>query len=229
VIPRAELVVAHFREDLAWLRNIPPALATSVYHKDPAAAGAFPGPLRENVGREAETYLAHILERWESLAEITVFCQGHPFDHAHDFHTSLRRIASEGLAPPGFEWFGFILDSDDPDGRRLFVPWGGNPAREELPGRRLYAEFLGGDPPDWFRFRPGAQFAVSADRIRSRPPAYWRRLLDALRAEPLYPHCLERLWDRIFGLEAIPAGEMGGELTRYLKPVRRLAAARPDV
>jgi hypothetical protein len=215
-----ELVVAHYREDLKWLRKVPRDFAVTVYHKDAEAKGAVPGIALENVGREADTYLTHLIGRWDRLADLTVFCQGHPFDHAHDFHASLRRLAREGIGGSGFEWFGFIMDSDDPEGRRLFVPWGGNPGRLELPGRRFYEAFLGGDVPAWFRFRPGAQFAVSAERIRERPLACWMRLRDAVRREPLYPHCLERLWDRMFGVEAIP--EMGGELTRYLKPIRRL-------
>lgn len=219
-LPSCELVVAHYRESLAWLRRVPRSIGRRVYHKDPEAAGA--GVILPNVGREADTYLTHIIERWDSLAEVTVFCQGHPFDHAHDFHASLRRIAEQGLGPEGFEWFGFILDSDDPRGRRLFVPWSKNPERLELPGPEFFAAFLDGQLPQWFRFRPGAQFAVSVSRIRGRPLEYWVALRKAVRVEELYPHCLERTWDRVFGLEAISAKAMGGGETLYLKRVKRL-------
>ena len=49
-----------------------------------------------NVGREADTYLHHILARYDDLADVVVFCQGNPLDHCPQF---LELLAG---APDGF-------------------------------------------------------------------------------------------------------------------------------
>jgi hypothetical protein len=49
-----------------------------------------------NVGREADTYLRHIVQNYEGcLADVTVFCQGNPFEHSPDF-LKLLRCEDEG-------------------------------------------------------------------------------------------------------------------------------------
>ena len=97
--PSIALVVARWREDLAWLRRVPPAVALHVYDKGGDAADLLPPPLRRrvhlevlpNAGREAHTYLHHLAHRYDRLADLTVFAQGRPFDHVPDLHRLLRR------------------------------------------------------------------------------------------------------------------------------------------
>ena len=73
-----ELVVARYREELNWLRRVPKSVRVTIYDK---SAAPQPGAIAlPNVGREAHTYLHHIVSRYESLSEVTVFCQGKPFD-----------------------------------------------------------------------------------------------------------------------------------------------------
>ena len=96
-----ELVVSRFQEDLRWLRRVPASIGIQIYNK--GADDPIPPSLRDrrnvnllslpNVGLEAHTYLTHLVTRYDSLAPITVFCQGHPFDHAPDFHDRLRALA----------------------------------------------------------------------------------------------------------------------------------------
>ena len=52
-----ELVVARYREDLSWLRNIPPQIRATVYDKsqDGSTPVAPNTQYLENVGREAHT------------------------------------------------------------------------------------------------------------------------------------------------------------------------------
>ncbi len=66
-----ELVVARYAEDLAWVRNIPPQIRVTVYDKNGDAP--YPGAIRlPNVGREAHTYLHHIVKRYDTLAPLTI-------------------------------------------------------------------------------------------------------------------------------------------------------------
>ena len=216
-----QLVVAHYREDLRWLRRVPRAFQVVVYDKDPESLSPH-GILRANEGREAGTYLHHIVEHYESLAEITVFCQGKPFDHAYDFHATLRDLASgsSGVGPMGFRWLGHIVDTDDAEGSRLFATWSKNPAGAGLDLKGFHLALLGTPGPENYTFYLGGQFAVSAERVRTRPRDFYRRALDLVLGYAEAAHAFERSWDRVFGVEGVPPEWVGG--TVYLKPVKRL-------
>ncbi|MEW6217998.1 MAG: DUF3431 domain-containing protein [Thermodesulfobacteriota bacterium] len=224
-----ELVVAHFQEDLRWLRRVPKGLAISVYHK---GGRALPGAVvLPNVGREAHTYLHHIVSRYDSLAEVTVFAQGHPFDHVHDFHPFLRRLAAGEEEVEDFRWLGFVLDWDDSRGERLFQGWSKNPERRPLP-MALFWERLGEGPrPEVFVFYPGAHFAVTRQQALARPRHLYERALTLSAELPDAAHCFERCWDHLFGVAGAPAGIAISDLPLFKKPIRRLreapAAAHP--
>jgi hypothetical protein len=115
-----------------------------------------------------------------------------------------------------------LEESDDPHGRRLFVPWSKNPAREELTTGRIFERLFENPPPDLFHFRGGAQFAVSRAGVTSRSKGFYEKARNICTAELLAPHSLERLWDRFFGNPVIDPVTLGSEGTRYLKKIRRL-------
>ncbi len=221
-----ELVVARHREPLAWLRRVPREIAVRVYDKggDLQPAGAPRAAIERlpNVGREAHTYLHHLVSRRDALAPLTVFCQGHPFDHASDFHRVLRALASGAEQVQDFRWLGFIIDTDDPRGRRLFTRWSKNPEGRELELDRFHLALFGAPCPEKVRFYPGAQFAIQADLARSRPPELFSRALELSLSFPDAAHCFERLWDRVFGVAGVDEGLLRGGDTAYLKPIRRL-------
>jgi hypothetical protein len=221
--PELELVVARCHEPVLWLRRVPEAFSVRLYNKGealpPGRVTAAPLP---NTGREAHTYLTHLVENYDRLAEVTVFAQGHPFDHASDFHAVLRGIAAGRRPEEGFEWLGFIVDTDDPRGRRLFVNWSKNPEHEELPLDETFRALFGEEPPPLFHFHVGAQFAVSRGRVRGRPRAFYERALALSAGHPLAAHCFERMWDRVFDVRGVDPASLGPDGCRYLKPIRRL-------
>jgi hypothetical protein len=227
-----ELVVSRWMEDLRWLRRVPLSVHVTVYNKgedlEPELTALLSEQRKtsfqclENIGREAHTYLTHLITRYEELPALTVFCQGHPFDHAPDFHDRLRALASGEESVDRFRWYGFLDETDDPQGKRLFVPWSKNPERLELGTGRLYRELFGEESPEWFYFRGGAQFAVTREAVRSRPREFYQRALDLCLSIPLAAHSYERIWDRIFGPPAINPSELGPDGVRYLKRIRRL-------
>ena len=228
--PLLELVVARYEEDLHWLRRVPSSFRISVYNK--GSTRALPDKLigrkgvevtsLPNIGREAHTYLTHLIARHDDPANITVFCQGRPFDHAPDLHDRLLALAEARENPKPFLWYGFLDDTDDRHGLRLFVPWSKNPARSGLATGRLYESLFSAPSPSQFHFRGGAQFAVSREGVRSRPREFYERALENCLADPRAPQSLERLWDRFFGNPFIDPATLGREGTRYLKKIRRL-------
>jgi len=229
-----DLVIARHEEDLRWMRRVPKEIRITVYNKGntPALPEGFPKrsgltvTSLPNVGREAHTYLTHLITRYEDLPHATVFCQGHPFDHAPDFHDRLQALVSGEEEFGRFRWYGFLDETDDPQGRRLFVPWSKNPERLELETGRLYRELFGEKSPEWFYFRGGAQFAVTRETIHSRPREFYQRALDLCLSIPLAAHSYERIWDRIFGPPVIDPAELGPDGVRYLKRIRRLEESK---
>lgn len=214
-----QLVVARYNENLNWLRRVPKEFGVVVYDKSGENAGsaiALP-----NVGREAHTYLWHIVEHYENLADFTVFCQGKPFDHAYDFHQSLRRLAAQPLED--FLPFGHIVDTDDARGQRLFVRWSKNDDAHELDMRAFHRALWGNAGPEEYTFRLGAQFGISRVAIRQRPRDFYRRALQISMEFPDAAHCFERSWPLVFGIENPDFSWLAGRKTAYLKPIRRLA------
>lgn len=223
VPPRFELVVARHDEDLAWLKRVPREFRVTVYDKGDGSGAGIRLP---NTGREAHTYLYHLSERYESLADLTVFVQGHPFDHAPDLHQRLRSCAEGDGTPHDFFWFGFLADTDDARGRRLFVPWSKNPERRELQLDEFHRRLFGAAGPAVYRFFVGAQFAVTRAAAQRRPHLFYGNALDLAVHFPLAPHCFERCWDRVFLADGTAGRLPPGQLTAYFKPVKRLHIPR---
>lgn len=237
-----ELVIARYTEDLNWLRKRPVNLTVTIYDKSPDASGGEASISLPNVGREAHTYLHHLVSRYDSLAEWTVFCQGKPFDHAYDFKKTMRDYASSGLksgagddispfsvsfAPNfspelgGFRWLGHLIDTDDNRGERLFQPWSKNEDGRGLDMQGFHRALFGNDGPEHYTFVLGAQFAIHGHVIRQRPLAFYEQALAISATFPDAAHCFERSWDRVFGLTGIDPDWLAGRQTVYLKPMRQ--------
>lgn len=221
--PSVELVVARYREELNWLRRVPRSIRVTVYDKSGASdAGHHPLP---NVGREAHTYLHHIVARHDEFPDVTIFVQGKPFDHAPDLHKRLRAIADGRERIPDFLWFGFLVDRDDRLGAALFQRWSKNPEGRPLRMESFWrAVFDDANPPETFTFFGGAQFAVTRDRLRSRSRLFYERALHVAESFPDAAHCFERVWDRVFGVDGLPPQLRDQPLPIYLKPIRRLVS-----
>jgi hypothetical protein len=215
-----DLVVARYNENLNWLRRVPEAFRVTIYDKSgEAESGTIALP---NVGREAHTYFWHVVQHYEQLADVTIFCQGRPFDHAYDFHQTLRDLA-ESPVINGFLPLGHIVDTDDAQGRRLFTRWSKNEDGHELDMRGFHQALFQSCGPEEYTFRLGAQFGVTRQLIQKRPRDFYQRALQVSIEFPDAAHCFERSWPLVFGIENPDSIWLEGRKTAYLKPIRRLA------
>ena len=71
---KIEIVVARYNEDLKWLE--PYSSITTIYNKGSESEYATNSINIPNVGRESHTYLYHIINNYENLADRTIFFQG---------------------------------------------------------------------------------------------------------------------------------------------------------
>lgn len=207
-----DIVVAHYNESLKWLAQLPASDSGRrfIYNKGemlPDRGDGWEIIPRPNIGREAETYLYHIITNYDSLADWTLFLQGAPLDHSRDLH--LGEHAARGFVPLA--------------PRRTVVEHYDAVLRPEtfyLPVfKKLEHLGLGGAPRVQIEFPAGAQFAVSGESIRARPKAFYEELIRQINIGPEFSqfNCdyyrradynheridawiLERLWGLIFGL-----------------------------
>ena len=226
MVDELELVVARHTEDLKWLRRVPRPFRVSVYDKGGDLEDAIP---LENVGYEAHTYLHHIVTRYDTLATVTVFAQGRPFDHVPDLHRRLSRLAEGAASVESFQWLGFVVDHDDAFGDRLFRSWSKNEDGRRLDLAGFSRALWDRAAPDRFVFYPGGQFIANARLIRMQPVSFYERALSLSVSFPDAGHCLERTWDRVFDCDGLPESLRGRELPIYLRPIRRLGITWDDI
>lgn len=88
---KIDLIVARYEEDLRWVCQIPNYFRIVVYNKGSKVVDenilSRIDILEEkkNIGRESETFLAHLISRRSKGAEWLIFTQGDPFQHSPDF------------------------------------------------------------------------------------------------------------------------------------------------
>ena len=83
---KTEIVVARYNENLDWLKKIKKSkdLKITVYNKGKDDIDV-PFIQLPNIGRESHTYLYHIINNYDNLADQTIFCQGDSIFHSPDF------------------------------------------------------------------------------------------------------------------------------------------------
>jgi hypothetical protein len=204
-----QVVIARYREDVAWADGL--GLDYAVYDKSgQPTPGAVSLP---NVGREAHTYLTHIVRHYHTLAPITVFVQGDPFDHIDEhgrgtvqgLRSMIEDVAVRKTPFRGLAWFRLECDRLGrphhlrlPENRGRWAGWG-----RDIPVGELFCKLFDADAPERFVARGAAGcFAVTAGRVRTRPLAFYEHALRLSEADPddagNTGHAFERLWHLIF-------------------------------
>jgi hypothetical protein len=180
------LVVAHYRENLDWLKDVPEDVFIQVISKGEEPPRGYQYLVRPNKGREPESYLSYIVDNYDSLEGQYFFCQGRPFDHCHRFLDLLYKGTQD------FIWFG---NHDQPD---THTAPNGQPNHPGINIHALHRVFERGELPDGYSFFPGCQFGVTAEVIRKRPKHIYEELL-SLMGKDDNEYAFERLVGHLFG------------------------------
>lgn len=174
---KKELVIAHYAEDESWITDSSLSdWSVKIYYKSIEGVIGLP-----NIGREASTYLYHIIENYNNLADETVFCQGDPFGHSPNF---LNEVNSDNIfIGPITYCNSFGLPHAD---------WVKMPAYCNIFEMPLLEEFV---------FAAGAQYRVTKLQIQSRNIDFYKGLFALCMCDPTAAWTLERLWPSIWNLK----------------------------
>jgi hypothetical protein len=143
-------------------------------------------------GWDSHTYLYHIINNFDNLAEWTTFCQGHPFDHCKDF---LRKWNTEPKL--GFDFVANRILQCDGYGKPHHLP-------NKIPVGKCYEAIFDNPTPPNFIFGAGAQWLAHRDVIRSNHKEAYKYIMDLGNRPPFdvdYTYVLERLWIYILGID----------------------------
>jgi hypothetical protein len=178
-----------------------------IYHKgdQPPRRDVAQWERLPNVGREAHTYLTHIVRNYERLSQVTLFLQGGIDDHIAEGNVYAH--PHDCIRAAGWRGVGFArLDPYSNWGRIVHIgKW-----REELrsgklrPAKLDFADFwrklFRSEPPPTILTNYAACFAVDKARILNHPRSFYERALATVsdHINPEETHYFERLWYSIF-------------------------------
>lgn len=161
------IVIAKYKEDTEWIKDIPDDYQVFLYTKNIDLP---------NTGREASTYLHHIIQHYDDLTDDIVFCQGNPYDHCPDF----LNLLTDSFV------FGIVAECD-----------GNGMPNHNLPVC-MFSNVLLGYVLDTYRFIAGAQFKLKKEEVLARPKEFYEHCLIVADRYEQSPFLFERLWGEIF-------------------------------
>jgi len=201
------IVIARYNESLDWLNTcLTPhqRRAVWIYNKGPDSVSIDGVPDSQiqnlpNVGREAHTYLTHIIQQWDKLPKHVYFLQADPFPHIEiqDTFDSVQtwferwtdQIINRGFSQ-NVNWDVHANDFHEPFTEQ--TPWTFGEWLEKNTGKKF------GYPLMWFI---GACFGCSRNQIKYRTREYYEGLRDQLMTiKPEVAYYLERAWFYVFQL-----------------------------
>lgn len=181
-----EVVVACYKDDLFWIHNISPNV--TVYYKDPSHPDYDEKFALPNVGREAHTWVHHIITRYDTLAPYTMFLQGNPLDHC-----SPRDVASVALRG--------IVDQFDTLGDMWIVDQMGRPLNDwNCDLNHVWQQLFVSPLPQRIICARGAQFVASKELIHGRSIEFWQKCLTICEEWKDAAHAFECLWGLVLDL-----------------------------
>jgi hypothetical protein len=175
------LVVARYKEDTNWTKDIPADWQAIIIQKQ---TEDLPGDI-PNAGREPASFFYAVAINYDDIKpdDLWGFVQGAPFDHCPNFMDKLYQ-EPDGYTPLG----GHSTKTADGTGM---------PTHPNLPLAEKYQEWLARPFPGSVEFTPGGQFMVRGRDLLKHPKEWYVKLMDDVT--PAYnAYIAERLWAEMF-------------------------------
>ena len=196
-VPPYEFVIAHFDEDLDWLA--PVANHCHIYDKGGQVIPRFEYRHWEalpNVGREGHTYLHHIINNYDYLADITVFLQG-----------SLEREKKMGRSYHNISDYITMAKQNEfsCSKNQNYSNWNYTSRRAPITFGMFWQQIFGYPHPQSIELCFGGCFSVTRERIREHSIEFYKKLISHLdsKPNPCEGQYMERLWKFVFTSKAV--------------------------
>ncbi|XP_038053510.1 uncharacterized protein LOC119725954 [Patiria miniata] len=197
-----EIVVAHYNEPLDWLRPYAKR-AGHVYHKGSNTSAPFDMKKWErlpNTGREAHTYLHHIVNYYDNLANVTVFLQGHG-PQTKDCFADVEEFLEKAMRNDfccqhkSYANWGRIKHN----GKYLQEVRAGKLRLANLTFADFYSALFGEEHPKSVPMCWSGCFSALRENLCKRPLSFYQRGLSLMPNDtnPEEAHYFERLWATI--------------------------------
>ena len=158
-----DVVVAKYKEDMSWLSRFDKS-RLFIYDKSGDDNGFINLP---NIGREAHTYLTHIIENYDNLSNYICFLQGNPFDGAKGHLNKDIDFIQNFNEDVEFYPLSYLVQCD----------LDGNPQHPKLEVKQIIFDQFFNNYPEYLVFVVGAQFIVSKSAILRRKKEFYVDLL----------------------------------------------------
>lgn len=191
------LVISSYKEDTKWIEYLDRSKVQSylLYRKNNNHLNNYLDYEKENennvslanIGREAHTYLIHIVKNYDNLYEHEIFCQGNPFEHCFNFLDEIHAL-NDGTS---FKQFGQIESIVCKEKIKKSVSdfnfkYLNNLIKKDSSWTRanffhidsIHLDLFGEEMPNTSLMKPYAQFVASREAIRSHSLETYVRLLD---------------------------------------------------
>jgi len=206
-----QIVVSRYNEDISWLllfKNI-----TLVYNKgnNEHLLSKFDTIQLPNIGRESHTYLYHIVQNYDNLAEKTIFFQGKINDHKI---LDIEDYFKDDLFIAKFNKFDIekLKVSINHIGKWKSDLISGKMRRSNYIPYIWLSKYIGITVDDEFtKIVWGANFSIDRNLILSKPKIFYENILRYIddHINPEEGHFLERSWYMIFHNNFIPKTKIG--------------------
>jgi hypothetical protein len=168
-----------------------------------------------NIGREGHTYLHHIIENYNNLADVNVFLQGRIDDLIYPVFNPLDHYIDDAIEF-GFSASHFHIVGPDYWCQPPFRLEGNGPHAQQLRSGKMLGttesmlEFFYrkiGRVPLYCVVTYCGCFSATRESIHARPINFYKSLIEEVsyHSNPLCGHYLERMWAYIFGGQRILA------------------------
>lgn len=194
-----QIVVARFNENISYLSNFKNIII--IYNKgDNNIPSEFNSIKLPNIGRESHTYLYHIIQNYDNLANKTLFIQGYINDHKIlpiiDYFKD-----SDFIANTSEHGMGLIKNKINHSGKYLNDLNMGNLIKSKYtPFEWMKVIGLNMEDNILFKMVWGANFSLSKKKILEKPKIFYQNLLKYVNYHnnPEEGHFFERSWYNIF-------------------------------
>lgn len=214
-----ELVISRYNENLEWADKVQEYFdLVSVYNKGDQIDDISYANIQNinNVGREAQTWVYHIISKWDKIADYTFFVQGSPFHHSEYILDILKLEFKQPIVLTNRymkDWPGeevtkhdLIITKEDIKFRMGDMRFFGHKSIEfnKVWFSRIWKEVFDCEPPNTHYYGYGGMWSIPKKTIKQRPIEFWININKKLQhneeafKRPLDAWAMEALWSAVW-------------------------------